>query len=850
MTSTQTLYSEISRLIKDGISVIPVFDAYFSEVSKKWEGKNPTQSTWKQYQKEYIDIAEFFTNRNNTGSFATITGKISGNLELIDVDNKNDPGCDALLFSAIKDLYPEIWKILRIHRTPSGGYHIPYRVACGIIPGNQKLAGWLDPENPDKKGNPGVSYFLETRGEGGFFLWPPSVGYSIYQDNPLPVLSWEDRCSLICLCQQFTRIPVKVIDKKPKKKDSDFYDETPWQHFNHSDFRDGEVNAETVLLQDGWKLNSEHALWRQFTRPGKEKGTSATYNREKNFYWIWTTSNSLVQQKVITPSSLLCELKFNNDWKQLYAYLTKLGYGKIKQKHEENIIRSAAMTGANIPQNISTQGKESFQELKTDYELKYPHGVFWTDNEGRFEINQNKMFNLTYALGCVIFEGEPYQIKGNFLHEITVDDIWQILRKYIKEEDADMYDAICNAYSNFIAKNEKFNFRYFLKHEEFWITAEKILFSTKTTGYLFYKNCYLDINADGVEICQYGEKLVFSSKVLPRDFRLNAGYKVLGDTFPATGPREPLYQSLYYDYLQKMTGGLTPYHMQCIGHYAHDYSDEGRYNIHITEKTINGGGTGKNLFATLLGGINTYWEKSGKQVALKKGDETVFQSWKGERIACIQDVPAKFPWDSFLETINGTMEVKKLYKDLGRISLMKMPKTITTSNYPVDSQLEGMARRIRYIEATMFFKVNGSVAEHYGEVWFPRDWDALQWEYYDNFMVYCLEKWLAAKCRIAQQPLSNQGWLKQFDRDFPEQLPFIEKWIETWLKDGSIHADTFGRNYDEYVRQNGIRYPLSPTKINRALKEYCTYNDIEFRYENNGQTTVRVFIKNGEKTPF
>src|SRR5690606_41944936 len=53
------------------------------------------------------------------------------NLELIDIDSKYYEGISIKLFKEIKSLRPDLYDKLRVHKTPSGGYHILYRIADG-----------------------------------------------------------------------------------------------------------------------------------------------------------------------------------------------------------------------------------------------------------------------------------------------------------------------------------------------------------------------------------------------------------------------------------------------------------------------------------------------------------------------------------------------------------------------------------------------------------------------------------------------------------------------------------------------------------------------------------------------
>ena len=62
-----------------GLSIIPVSSQ-----------KIPFKS-WVEYQTKIAPIAEWHTHYCNQGTVGIITGKVSGNLEIVDIDVKNDP---------------------------------------------------------------------------------------------------------------------------------------------------------------------------------------------------------------------------------------------------------------------------------------------------------------------------------------------------------------------------------------------------------------------------------------------------------------------------------------------------------------------------------------------------------------------------------------------------------------------------------------------------------------------------------------------------------------------------------------------------------------------------------------
>src|SRR5688572_18486946 len=75
MVSSQTVDHAASNLIKSGLSVIPV----------TMPDKRPTIS-WKEFQSRRPEVNEL----DYTGAIGVVCGEVSGSLEVVDIDSKND----------------------------------------------------------------------------------------------------------------------------------------------------------------------------------------------------------------------------------------------------------------------------------------------------------------------------------------------------------------------------------------------------------------------------------------------------------------------------------------------------------------------------------------------------------------------------------------------------------------------------------------------------------------------------------------------------------------------------------------------------------------------------------------
>ncbi len=164
MQTEQQDLIEAFRAVQDipGIQVIPVD-----------EKKVPLVPGWQKTVTRY-DLSRF----PKLGGIGLATGSISGNIEVIDIDQKYS--LDGKLFDNYKRLVAGInislLKRLCVAQTRSGGFHIIYR--CASIERNVKLAQRHSTdlerfENPSDR----VRVLIETRGEGGQIVVAPTPGY-------------------------------------------------------------------------------------------------------------------------------------------------------------------------------------------------------------------------------------------------------------------------------------------------------------------------------------------------------------------------------------------------------------------------------------------------------------------------------------------------------------------------------------------------------------------------------------------------------------------------------------------------------------------------------------------------
>jgi hypothetical protein len=293
-----------------GIQIIPVD-----------EKKVPLVAGWQKTQTRY-DLSRF----PKLGGIGLATGSISGNVEVIDIDQKYS--LDGKLFDNYKRLvgYASIslLKRLCVAQTRSGGYHIIYR--CASIERNVKLAQRHSTdverfENPSDR----VRVLIETRGEGGQIVVAPTPGYKFLNLSlsSIPTISEEEREILISCARQLNEYYVEPPSFKPVQRQATSEGLSPGDDYNQR----GDVVA--LLESHGWTRVQHLHNKMHMRRPGQTSAlTSGNFDFDTRWWSVFTTSTQFEPEKGYKPWHVFAMLECKGDYSQAARKLYDMGYGE------------------------------------------------------------------------------------------------------------------------------------------------------------------------------------------------------------------------------------------------------------------------------------------------------------------------------------------------------------------------------------------------------------------------------------------------------------------------------------------------------------------------------------------
>jgi hypothetical protein len=402
---TPELYQGCVTLIEQGFSIVPCM------VNKEGKKTFPI-SAWNPLKEEALSVDDFTTLINGGHIYrdgkdiflrdenyntniditlvAIICGGISGGIEAVDVDLKNDyvvkveGGKSAVwdeLWTAIKynEILEPIHKELIIEQTMSGGYHIIYRTP-DITP-NCDLA-LLPYPVPDDQQKQKIETLIELIGDRGALIVTPSNGYNEVQNkltDDIPLLTNVERAELLRVCRTFDKSAQTTNLTKPSKPQYYIADT-----FNPDGTRATEIDdynkratpdSLSELLQEyGWTQKTKRGNIIRMLRPqipgtkteSKDSGQiSPPGTKYENgtmelsitmFRNFSSSAHPFKRDKTYSPFQVYMILAHDDDYNKAKEALKGMGFG--------------AETFQNIPDNLSreiiiTDNEQTYNELKS-----------------------------------------------------------------------------------------------------------------------------------------------------------------------------------------------------------------------------------------------------------------------------------------------------------------------------------------------------------------------------------------------------------------------------------------------------------------------------------------------------
>ena len=766
MTKKEFLINEAAKLLTQGLNPIAV------------DGQKRAVATWKIYNEDTITINAITQqiNLSKAEGIAVICGKVSGNLEVIDFDLKNDVSGNLMeRYNAL--ISPELLARLRTIKTRSGGFHYYYR--CAKIENNQKLAS-RPATAAELKDTPTQKQLviIETRANGGYVVAPPSLGYSFEQNVNIPIISIDERDILLNAARSFNEVYTEQRATFTTTKN--MYIKSPLDDYNDKTY------LVDLLTDIGWTIDEKTSNSNKvyLLRAGNSSAAnSANYDVNKKLLYVWSTSTEFKPEKAYTAAAVYTVLNHSGDFSAAAKQLIKEGFGVLITKE------SSAIAKVEGVEDLDIDGKFWTVKLVKD--------VYVTD------IVLTKLSDFIHKVGG--FTGYKYsatsqnilvQEKDGFVKEVGLYEIKQFLKNKImsnwlpatfdKIDQEQLLEAVYKKYLPFLNKN----FMDFLT-----ITPFEFLRDTKDAAYFPFKNGIVEVTKEGGKFHKYGEfsKVIWAAQMIDahidvvEDFANNLDFMNID----------------FSKFLLKVCGNDAAkyeYFISTVGYLLHKYKDpKAAFAVILAEETENeadGGGTGKGLFVSAIKELIPTVIFDGKQFTTQKN--FAFQSVTLDtKLISIDDARRGFKFEEIYSVITEGLQVEKKNQNQFFIPFADAPKIVISTNYVISDEGNHAKRRQKVLEFGNFFSPDHTPFDEFGRRLFE-GWDKEEFNRFYNFMFWCTQVYL--EHGILQVDQSDTNKLKNIKLKYGEDLLF---WFQSKSEEITFDEPT-NDLYNSFVTDYGI----------------------------------------------
>ncbi|MCB9033517.1 MAG: hypothetical protein H6553_06755 [Chitinophagales bacterium] len=485
-------------------------------------------------------------------------------------------------------------------------------------------------------------------------------------------------------------------------------------------------------------------------------------------------------------------------------YENKKSSKNKKGKHKDNDLDVG--TGDKFWKQ-STRTNKSTGETYNQYTFVYRYAIAFLTKRGFYKFKVGDKYELIHVQDNVIEMISETYIKEYLLEFLKTD---------INDEKIQVYEMYMRGARTYISNTLFLSLHYF---------NPTLRRDTRNTAFVYFKDNYLEVSKNGVEVKKYSEMKGYIWKKQIIDFNLNytedfdcdftrfLEYAITGINRYATGE----------DYIETETKKVLSI-STTIGYLLHRYKNPALTKaIVAVDKTIRknsyepNGRSGKSLLSKALGKMLNSVIIDGKN--FKFDYEFSFQQCNVDtEVVNFNDVLKNFDFERLFGMITEEFTFAKKGRDSVTLPFADSPKFYISTNFSLRGDGDSVIGRQQIVEFTNYFNNSHTPHKEFGRMFFD-DWDTEEWNKFYSYMVNCLHSYL--KLGLIAFPVENYATNKFIDSYGSDVLE--------WLQDYILVDNEY--NKKEIFQKMGLEFKnverWKPNTFKKCIDSFCQISDLE-----------------------
>jgi hypothetical protein len=358
------------------------------------------------------------------------------------------------------------------------------------------------------------------------------------------------------------------------------------------------------------------------------------------------------------------------------------------------------------------------------------------------------------------------------------------------------------------------------------LESDDFLRDKRDTSYFFFQNQIVRVRPDGIETDDYlhQEKVIWESEVIGRDCHLVDHDEVVNNCE-------------FYKFLQNVTSHPDQaIHeqrfkrlMSLIGYLIHRYRDPSCSKaIILMDGILDGnpnGGTGKGILVRAVEKIRKTTIEDGKHMPLNNW--FAFQMLTPDtKVYAMEDVVRDFNFESLFSLITEGAVVEKKRKDKIRIPFEDSPKVVITTNYAIKGSGDSFKRRREEFDLSTYYSSKKRPIDEFGHFFFD-DWDAEQYNLFDNLMLTACKSYLAYG--FLEAPSEYIFEKKLLAHIQPELVDFVKSEV-------AINTTYYTNDlYIKFINQHGKGDGITQRYFSNSIKKFAELSELKYEVGHTGE---------------